>query len=194
MKDTILVLLLLCFLTGCHHQKPTHQETVTAYYKAFDSGDYTAIRALIHDTLTVTVGDYVTPYTHDSFYTFFKWDSIFQTSYAIVDLEEKSDHIMATVASKSLRYAFLKNNPLTCRFTIVFNSGKISRIESGECVGADWDIWEKKRDSLVGWIKKNHPYLDGFINDMTMDGAIHYLKAIELYKMDKTAFQQPQIH
>lgn len=101
---------------------------------------------------------------------------------------------MATVASKSLRYAFLKNNPLTCRFTIVFNSGKISRIESGECVGADWDIWEKKRDSLVGWIKKNHPYLDGFINDMTMDGAIHYLKAIELYKMDKTVFQQPQIH
>ncbi len=94
---------------------------------------------------------------------------------------------MATVASKSLRYAFLKNNPLTCRFTITFNSGKISRIESGECAGADWNIWEKERDSLVDWIKTNHPKLDGFINEMTMDGAIRYLQAIELYETNKNA-------
>lgn len=76
---------------------------------------------------------------------------------------------------------------MTCQYKISFNSGKISKIEELECKDADWNIWQKKRDSLVSWTKKNHPELDGFINDMTMNGAINYLKAIELYETDKNA-------
>lgn len=169
-------------MVGCNNHKLNHQETVKEYYNAFDSGNYTQIRALINDTITITAGDYVTRYTHESFHEFFKWDSIFKPSYEIVELKEKDNHIVATIASKSLRYEFLKNNPLTCQFKIFFNSGKILKIESWECLGADWSIWQKERDSLVHWISKNNPNLDGFIHDMTMDGATNYLKAIELYK------------
>ena len=69
---------------------------------------------------------------------------------------------------------------------ISFTSGKISRFEDLESVGTDWDVWGAKRDSLVSWIKMNHPELDGFVNDMTMNGSINYLKAIELYTADKS--------
>ena len=74
---------------------------------------------------------------------------------------------------------------MTCQYKISFISGKISEIESLECKGADWQIWQKEVNSLVSWIKINHPILDGFINDMTMNGAMNYLKAIELYELDK---------
>jgi len=185
MKNRFLILFLLLLVTGCKNQKLTPRHVVTQYYTAFDMGNYNKIKTLLHDTITISAGNYVTPYTHSSFYEFFKWDSIFRTSYEIVELEEKNNQIIATIASESVRYEFLKNNPLTCQFTISFNSGKISRIDSGECTGADWNIWEKERDSLVNWIKKNNPKLDGFINDMTMDGAINYLKAIEVYNAKK---------
>lgn len=54
-----------------------------------------------------------------------------------------------------------------------------------ECVDADWNIWQMERDSLVKWVSINHPELDGFIHDLTMNGAINYLKAIELYENSK---------
>jgi hypothetical protein len=187
MKNTFLILFLLYFLTGCNDQKLTNKETVTKYYNARDIANYNKLKTFINDSITITAGDYVIPYTHDSFYEEFKWDSIFSPSYKIVELEEKNNQIIASVASNSVRFEFLKNNPLTCQYKISFNSGKISKIESLECIGTDWKIWQKERDSLVSWIKKNHPELDGFINDMTMNGAINYLKAIELYETDKNA-------
>lgn len=67
-----------------------------------------------------------------------------------------------------------------CQVKISFTSGKISKLEELECIGVDWNIWRKERDSLVSWVNKNHPELDGFINDMTMNGSINYLKAIDL--------------
>ncbi|WP_420400963.1 hypothetical protein [Flagellimonas sp.] len=181
MKNTLVILSLLLLSASCNQKKPIRKEMVTQYYQAFEEGNYQKIKALINDTLTITSGDYVTPYTHESFYEFFKWDSIFKTSYDIVQLDEVDNKVIVNVASESVRYKFLKNNPLTCQFNISFDSGKISKIESGECAGADWGIWQKERDSLVSWIQKNHPKLDGFIHDMTMDGAINYVKAIELY-------------
>ncbi|MEP1489039.1 MAG: hypothetical protein ABJK28_11480 [Algibacter sp.] len=182
MKHTFLILFILYSITGCNNQKLTHQETVTKYYKAFNSADFNEIKTVTSDSITIIGGDYIMPFTHDSFYEQFKWDSIFKPSYEIIELEEKDNQIIAFVASKSLRYEFLKNNPLTCKFKISFNSGKISKIEDLEFINVDWNIWQKERDSLASWINNNHPEFDGFIHDLTMKGAINYLKAIELYK------------
>ncbi len=185
MKKYFILFSLLSFLAGCSDKKLSPSETVTRYYDAFNRSDYNLIKTLISDSITVVEGDYITSYSHDSFHEQFKWDSVFQPAYKLVEIGEQDDQIIATVASNSLRYEFLKNNPLTCRYKISFNSSKITKLEVMECVDADWNIWQMERDSLVKWVSINHPELDGFIHDLTMNGAINYLKAIELYENSK---------
>ncbi|MEB2782824.1 hypothetical protein U3A58_20755 [Algoriphagus sp. C2-6-M1] len=139
-------------------------------------------------------------YSQESFNEQFKWDSIFQPTYEIVVLEDQNDQIIATVASSSKHYKFLKNDPLTCRFRISFNANQITKLESLECLDANWGVWQMvdipdrmlrniqmERDSLVNWTNRNYPVFDGFIHDLTMNGAIKYLQAIELYENRKDA-------
>jgi len=68
---------------------------------------------------------------------------------------------------------------------ISFNSGKISKFEDLQSIGTDWEVWEKEKEALVGWVKINHPELDGFVVDMSLNGAIDYLNSIQLYTDDK---------
>lgn len=187
MKNTFLILLFFYFVTGCNDPKLSHKEVVTTYYNAFDSGDYNEIKTVISDSITIIGGDYLMPFNNESFYEHFKWDSIFKTTYNILKLEQKNNLVFATVASKSIKNEFLKNNPLTCKFKISFESGKISKIKDFEYIATDWESWVNERDSLVNWISENHPELDGFVHDMTMKGSINYVNAIELYENDKKA-------
>ncbi len=182
MKITALILLISISLTSCHTSN-TNVDKVTQYYNAFNVSNYDQIKSLITDSIVITEGDYVMPYSHETFHEHFKWDSVFQPSYRIIDLLEKNDKVIATVEVHSLRFKFLKNNPLTCKHQISFRSGKLNKFENLDCINADWSLWEKERDSLVQWTKIHHPELDGFINDLTMNGAINYLKAIELYTL-----------
>jgi len=122
------------------------------------------------------------PYDHASFYEVFKWDSIFQPSYKIVDSQEKNNQILVSVTHNSIRNDFLKNKSMTCQYLVSFIEGKISNIEEKECTNVDWNIWQKEVSNLVSWTGKNHPELNGFIHDMTMKGALNYLEAIELYE------------
>lgn len=176
---------------GCNNEKMAHQEIVAKYYDALDTGNFSEIKAIINDSITLVSGDYVTPYSQNGFYEFFKWDSIFKPTYDIVELEEKNDYILVTVAQKNVRNEFLKNNPLVYKVKVSFDSGKISQMEDMDYIDVNWETWSRERDSLISWIKTHHPDLDGFVNDMTMDGATNYLRAIKLYKtgVDKTVYE-----
>lgn len=185
MKHLFLLASLFCTLMACGDKQLSRQEIITDYYGARDARNFTKIKTLIADSITITAGDYIMPYTRESFYEVFKWDSVFRTSYEVVELEESGKRIVASISISSGRHEFLKNDPMQCRYGISFDSGKISKIEELECKDADWNAWQAERDSLVSWTKKNHPEPDGFINDMTMEGAQNYVKAIELYKSDK---------
>ncbi len=182
MKSTFLIISLLCFLTACTERPLSQKEQVMAYYRARDAGDYKELKTVVDDSITIVSGDYVMPYSLTGFYEQFKWDSIFKPSYEIAMLEEKGNHIIADVTLNSVRNTFLKNSGMTCRYKISFNSGKISKIEELECEGVDWSVWQKERDSLVGWVNKNHPELAGFLTDMTMNGAQKYMKAMVLFE------------
>ncbi len=187
MKKYFILLSLIIFLAGCGNKTLSPVKLVTKYYDAFNASDFTQLVPLLTDSITIVEGDYVMPFSHDSFHEHFKWDSIFQSTYKIVELQGQHNQIIATVTSSSKRYKFLKNDPLTCKFKFSFNSDKITKLETLECLDTDWNVWQKERDSLVKWIETNHPELDGFVHDLTMNGAKNYLKAIELYKNRKNA-------
>ena len=179
-------------MVACRKQQPLPKETVTKYYQARNAGDFKAIKTCVTDSITITEGDYVMPYDPESFYEVYKWDSIFQPSYKIVSLEENEGKVIAEVTINSLRNDFLKNQNMTCTFKFNFDSHRIASIAVMDCADADWALWEQERDSLVNWIDGNHPRLNGFINDMTMQGALKYLEAIALYEAEKNSdLQQP---
>ncbi len=178
----VLYTIVLLFICSCVIKETKKQEQVINYYKGFENSNYKQLKKTISDSLIITEGDYITSFTSESFYEQFKWDSIFKPVYNLLKLENEDEHIIATVSVRSIRFDFLKNNPLTCRHKFYFKSGKIKRIENLECLDANWGIWEKERDSLVKWIKINHPKLDGFIHDLSQKGAVDYVKAIDLYK------------
>ena len=185
MKNAFLLLFLFYFLTGCNKQHVPRKEKVAAYYTAFDSGNYNTIKTIAHDTLTLISGDYTTPYTPESFYEFFKWDSVFKPSYEIIALETKNENVIATVSQDNIRNAFLKNNPLKFKVQVSFAADKISKLEELDYIDVNWNVWNQEKEALVRWIKNNHPDLDGFVEDMTLTGAKDYIKAIELYTQSR---------
>ncbi len=182
MKNTFLILFVIGLLFSCGNKKLSRKETVSTYYKAFDSGDFEKLKTVIQDSITLISGDFVMPFDKDSFNEFYKWDSIFKPSYEILELVEDNDHLIATISQKNIRNAFLKNNPLKLKVKVSFTAGKITKIKELDYIGVNWKNWNQQKDSLVNYIKTNHPELDGFVNDMTMSGAMNYLKAIELYE------------
>lgn len=180
MKQLSIITLLLLIIS-CNQDHHLQQETVKKYYQALDQGNYPTLRTTIADTLTLISGDYSTSYSPQDFYEFFKWDSIFKSEYNIRKLTTKKEVVLATIAQKNLRNDFLKNNPLVFTVKISFKESKISRIEELAYTNVDWIVWSQQRDTLAQWINTYHKPLDGFVNDMSMQGANHYLKAIALY-------------
>jgi len=189
MKNISLILACTFFFFGCGQEKLSKQEVVTKYYVARDMLDFQEIQNLINDSIIVIEGDFVMPYSKESYYEVFKWDSIFRSTYKIVDLKEAEESVTASITHTSIRNTFLQNHELTCQYRLSFESEKISQIESLDCKNADWETWQEKVSSLVDWIRINHPELDGFIYDMTMEGAQNYLKAIELYEANNETFK-----
>lgn len=167
---------------SCSGENIDKAEQIKKYYKGFQNGDFNQIREVLSDSLTFTEGDYVMNFTPESYHEQFQWDSVFQPNYKLVSIENSNGQFEAKVAVESLRFEFLKNNPLTCEHRFHFDAGKIKKIENLDCEDANWQIWVQERDSLVNWIKNNHPELDGFINDLSMSGAQNYLSAIALYE------------
>src|SRR5690606_10727352 len=158
----ILFIFILIIIASCAEKKSTESEQITAYYNGFKNSDYSQIKQTLSDSLTIIEGDYIMGFTRESFYKQFKWDSVFKPVYKLVSLENENEQFVATVSVNSLRFEFLKNNPLTFRHKFYFKSGKISKIETVEFIDTNWQIWQKERDSLVKWVKFNHPELDGF--------------------------------
>ncbi len=181
MKHVPYLLFLQLLLIGCSDQKLTPGETVIRYYAARDALNFNETEKLLSDSITITEGDYVMSYNTDNFYEVFKWDSLFQPSYKIVELEENKNHIVVTVFLNSIRLNFLNHGPMTCQYKITFRDEKIAKFESLDCTDVDWNTWQKNRDHLVRWTHDNHPELGGFIHDMTANGARNYLHAIEHY-------------
>ncbi|MCM5663374.1 hypothetical protein [Galbibacter mesophilus] len=177
-----LVLFLLYIIVGCTQESKSSNQ-VTDYYQGFKNSNYDLIRSTIADSLVIIEGSQELKFSRESYYSHFKWDSVFQPEYTIKNITRNNEKILATVSLRSSRLEFLENNPLTCTYEFHFKSNKINKIVIVNC-DADWKIWQNRRDLLVNWVKNNYPKYGGFINDLSMDGATNYLKAISLYKKE----------
>lgn len=183
----LLLLFILILCVSCSEKTSTEAEQITAYYQGFKNSDFNQIKNTLSDSLISIAGDYRMAYSREGFYEKFKWDSVFKPQYKLVSINEEGEHPIATVTIDSPKLEFLDNNPMTCRYAVYFENDKIARIQELDCPNANWELWAIQRDSLVAWTKVNHPNLDGFINDLTMQGAVNYMKAIALYRNRKHA-------
>jgi len=182
---SLLFILILCL--GCAQKTKTPSEQIMTYYEGFEKSNFRQIKSTLSDSLISISGDYVMPYSQESYYEKFKWDSVFKPEYTLVSVETNGEYPIATVTMNSPKLVFLHNNPMTCRFAFYFENDKIAKIKELDCPSANWELWAKQRDSLVAWVMANHPNLDGFINDLTMQGADNYMKAITLYRNQENA-------
>lgn len=174
----VIFVLIVTIFVGC---TKSSKSIVEQFYTGYNTGNYQLISGLVGDTLTLTAGKYVMPYSRKDYYTFFQWDSTFHTTYEITELAEENQTVWVTISSSSERFEFLDNNPLTTRIKLTIANGHITHIEELESPGANWEKWTERRDTLVTWIDQHHPELSGFINDMTKVGAEKYKQAIQLY-------------
>jgi hypothetical protein len=185
----VLLLLTLIVFAGCTDRTSLQTKQITAYYDGFKNSDYEKIKQTLADSLVTTSGDYIMAFSRESYHEKFKWDSVFKPEYELVAIDKKGDHAIATVTVRSSKLTFLKNNPMTCNYRFHLESGTIFKIDELDCPDADWALWQKQVNSLVNWVAENHPEMDGFVNDLTMEGAINYVKAIALYQISENAEQ-----
>src|SRR5690606_9736182 len=116
----ILFIFILISIASCKERISTESEHITAYYNGFKNSDYSQIKQTLSDSLTIIEGDYIMVFTPESFYKQFKWDSVFKPAYKLVSIVNENEYVVATVSMNSLRYEFLKNNPLTCKHAFYF--------------------------------------------------------------------------
>ncbi len=159
--------------------------TYTKFIDGYYNKGFRSISEYLSDTITMKDGEYEKKYSKLDFQVYYQWDTVFQPVHELLKVHRCDSIVDVVVSISSKRFDFLENNPMITRQNIHFREGKISGIEFVESKNADWEIWTKRRDTLVKWIDNNHQELTGFIYDMTKEGAENYLKAIELYQNKK---------
>jgi len=187
----ILSIILLIGLISCKNseEKINNLEIAKAYYKALDKSNTSEIETLLTDSLLTkeTGYDYEQVFLKNDYIEWVKWDSVFNPTYKILDIVKKNGTVSAQISKIDKRISFLHKNPIVTNQVLHFNNtGKITSIETTKYVVFNDVLFVKTRDTLVNWITKNHPELNGFIHDQTKSGGQKYLKAMQLYKNRST--------
>lgn len=187
MNKTIALLLLLTigFISCKNSEKEIDRvEIAREYFKVLDNSDYSKLSDWFPDSLKTIEGEHKNTYSKSEYLEILKWDSVFEPNYEILKIEQKDGIVKAKISKMDKRIFFLHEKPFITNQIIRFKKEKIISIET-DYVNFDYPTWEKNKNGLLSWIDKNHPELNGFINDLTEDGGMKFLKAIELYKNKK---------
>ena len=162
-------------------------EIAKKYFEALDKSSSSEMKALLTDSLVTVIPKYeyeVRFSRNDYVEKWLKWDSIFEPTYKILDIEMKNGIVKAKISKTDKRILFLMQEPFLTDEVLRFQDGKITTVET-EYLNFDEATWEKNKNGLLSWIEENHSELDGFIHDQTESGGRKFLKAIELYENKK---------
>lgn len=156
------------------------------YYKSLDASDASAMAGVIADSLIIRENeyDYQEVFTKEQYLEWLKWDSVFEPTYEIIQIEQDDEIIKVKVSKMDKRILFLHEEPIVSNEFIRFDKNKITRVEKSYVIFNE-TTFLKNRERLLSWISENHPELNDFLYDQTETGGIKYLKAIELYKNKK---------
>ncbi|NAS11956.1 hypothetical protein [Poritiphilus flavus] len=183
-KIFFLTLLLLTGFISCKDTKKgtDHIEIVKNYYQALDESNFNKLSPLIADSFSSRELEYVKVFSKREYREFIRWDSVFHPEYQILEIAENDGLIKLKVSKAGIRSLFLNEEPIITREEVRIQEGKIESVAITEYVVFNEARWTKNRVDLLSFIEENHPELNGFLTDQTMQGAMNYLKAIALFK------------
>lgn len=190
MTKTIVILLLSTIaVTSCKNLEREFDKLEIAknYYDVLDKSNVSGIKSLLTDSILTkeTNYNYEQTFSKKEYLEWLKWDSVFEPTYKIIEIRQENGTVKAKISKTDKRISFLHKEPIVTDQIIRFDGTKITSIETTKYVIFNDSIFVKNRDELLSWVDKNHPELNGFINDQTKSGGIKYLKAIELYENKK---------
>jgi hypothetical protein len=175
------------FFVSCQSEEKQadHLQIIKDYYLELNNSNLNKASTLIHDSIIVSELQFTQARTKDEWFTQFKWDSVFNPTYKILEMKEVDGKVEVIVSKECERIRFLHDSPTNYKVRYAFLDGKIKNDDTYEFLVFDFEKWGSRRDSLVAWIDINHPELNGFIYDQTIEGGKKYLKAIGFYENEK---------
>jgi len=187
----IISLILLVGLVSCKNSEKTIDKLQIAenYFVALDESNSPKIEDLLADSLITTIPKYeyeVRYSKNDYLRNWIKWDSIFEPTYKVLEMNLENETVKAKVSKSDKRITFFMGKPFVTNEILRFQDDKIIEIET-EYINFDEETWGKNRTKLLNWTRENHPELnlDININMQTESGGKKFLKAIELYENEK---------
>ena len=162
-------------------------EIAKKYYKFLDSSDVSRMATLLGDSIVIreSEDDYEENFSQKAYIEWLEWDSVFDPTYKILEIEQDDETIKAKISKIDKRIAFLHEEPMVWNDIIRFNNNKIISVERIQYDVFNVEKFLKNRDGLLSWINENHPRLNGFLNAQTKSVGMKYLQAIELYQNKK---------
>ncbi|MEO8772729.1 MAG: hypothetical protein ABI371_00230 [Gelidibacter sp.] len=162
-------------------------EIAKKYYKFLDSSDGSGMFALLGESIVVRENedDYEENFSKEGYLEWLEWDSVFDPTYKILEIEQENETIKAKISKIDKRIFFLHDEPMVWNEIIRFDNNKIVRVDRIRYEDFNVAIFIKNRDELLSWIDENHPELNGFLNAQTKSVGMKYLEAIELHQSKK---------
>ncbi len=151
------------------------------FYQGLNQSDFNTIQSLISDTLIIGEMDWIMKYSKTDYHDWFSWDSVFNPSYVVKDLETTDSNLIFSVTKFCKRIDFLHGDSLKYISTAKIVDGKIREIKTISYQNMDYTKWQDSRDSLMSWINLNHPDLENFMDKQDAEFGKEYKKAISLY-------------
>lgn len=191
--NPIILSLLLIGLMSCKTsekekvKEKSKLEIAKQYYKALDNSDRLEMLTLLADSIVIreNADNYEERFSQNGYAVWLKWDSVFEPTYKILEIEEENAVVTAKISKIDKRLFFLTEEPMVWNEIVRFDNNRIVKVERIEYEVFNVEKFLKNRDELVSWIDKNHPELSGFLYDQTKAGGMKYLKAIKLYNNKK---------
>lgn len=189
-KISALLLLFIIGLASCKNSENAQDEVAARlevakqYYKALDNSDSREMLMVLGDSIVIRedADDYQERFSKNEYRVWLEWDSVFEPTYKILDIQEENEIVKAKISKSDKRILFLTGEPMVWNEIIQFEDDKIIKVERIEYEVFNVPKFLKNRDSLVSWIDENHAELSGFLYPQTKSAGMKYLKAIQLYQ------------